>query len=90
MTTSTSDIDYLERELRKELEEFDNLLANDTTITHTSSMTAYELAEAEGEKEAMQDRLHLLQASLLSPRIKALVSDHNQLYVISIRIGLLG
>ena len=61
-SSSSSDLDYLERELRKELEEFDYLLADETFTRSITHMSPYELAEAEGEKEALQDRLHLLLA----------------------------
>ena len=63
-SSCSSDIDYLERELRRELEEFDCLLAADTSHSLSLSLNdmAFELAEQEGEKEAMQDRLHLLLA----------------------------
>ena len=61
-SSSSSDIDYLERELRKELEEFDHLLADETSTRSLTFLSPFELAEAEGEKEALQDRLHLLLA----------------------------
>ena len=61
-SSSTSDIEYLERELRRELEEFDHLLADETSVHSLEFLGPFELAEAEGEKEALQDRLHLLQA----------------------------
>lgn len=60
--SSSSDIEYLERELRKELEEFDHLLADDTSTASLAFLNPFELAEAEGEREALQDRLHLLLA----------------------------
>lgn len=60
--SSSSDIEYLERELRRELEEFDHLLADETAVHSLEFLGPFELAEAEGEKEALQDRLHLLQA----------------------------
>lgn len=61
-SSSSSDIEYLERELRKELEEFDHLLADDTSTASLAFLNPFELAEAEGEREALQDRLHLLLA----------------------------
>jgi septal ring factor EnvC (AmiA/AmiB activator) len=57
---ATSDIDKLERELKQELEEFDRLLSDEMLLCPIRQVDAFELAEAEGEKEELQDRLHVL------------------------------
>lgn len=61
-SSSSSDIEHLERELRKQLEEFDHMLLDETSTHSLPFLSPFELAEAEGEREALQDRLHLLLA----------------------------
>ena len=61
-SSSSSDIEHLERELRKQLEEFDHMLLDETSTHSLTFLSPFELAEAEGEREALQDRLHLLLA----------------------------
>jgi chromosome segregation ATPase len=59
---SSTDLESLEHELKKELEEFDTFLCDERWNSNHApkSLSAFEIAEAESEKEELQDRLHIL------------------------------
>lgn len=64
-SSSLCDVDALEQELRLELERFEHLFDEDieeasvSNLNISNSLNAFELAEAEGEKEFLQDKLAL-------------------------------
>lgn len=56
-----SDIDSLEEELRLELERFEHILEEESADVsgdqhQSKSLNAFEVAQAEGEREELQDR----------------------------------
>ena len=85
----SSSTETLEREFRKELEDFDHLLSDEYLLDTTSPMNPYELAEAEGEKEALQDRLHLLlvRNDGLEQEMSSVKSDLSELTAVNQKLG---
>ena len=85
----SSSTETLEREFRKELEDFDHLLSDEYLLDTTSPMNPYELAEAEGEKEALQDRLHLLlvRNDGLEQEMSLVKSDLSELTAVNQKLG---
>jgi hypothetical protein len=66
---ASTDIDSLEQELRLELEKFEHIFDDDATSAQSgganvrrTSLNEMELAQAEGEKEVLQDRLQSMLA----------------------------
>ena len=86
----SSSTDYLEREFRKELEDFDHLLSDEYLLDTTSPMNPYELAEAEGEKEALQDRLTILlvRNDDLEQEMHVVKSDLSELTAVNQKLGI--
>lgn len=86
----SSSTDYLEREFRKELEDFDHLLSDEYLLDTTSPMNPYELAEAEGEKEALQDRVTILlvRNDDLEQEMHVVKSDLSELTAVNQKLGI--
>lgn len=85
----SSSTENLEREFRKEMEDFDHLLSDEYLLDTTSPINPYELAEAEGEKEALQDRLHLLlvRNDGLEQEMSSVKSDLSELTAVNQKLG---
>jgi hypothetical protein len=85
----SSSTENLEREFRKELEDFDHLLSDEYLLDTTSPINPYELAEEEGEKEALQDRLHLLlvRNDGLEQEMSSVKSDLSELTAVNQKLG---